>query len=449
MYHRDHEEYGEIAWQTALRRLLKPLLLIAAACTIALSVSCYGTDANPTSHMRLALVDHWQISMDRANWQPTRTEPWEFVHPELSKNDGIGWYRLEFSIPAAIKKRIQAGAVSALFIPCIDDADVSWLNGVEIGRTGRFDRCHPAADVRSAARENRVYPLPPHLILEGANTLEIEVCDMAGLGGFCYAQTPLIMSLSEAHARERQNRIRNDLPHSLGLFAALALAMLFGLRFVGRWRKLPTQHRFKLTLQALGRFMIQPLIVFRPPGPILSAIDVAAQHAIQYLIASVIALGTALFLLTQITWKYFIDSEFFWYSAPTIGFAVSLILILMLFHSDSFGASIHVQGRAGLAWRRLLAALTHPWLLMPFLGWMLYLLTQYEPGAVWNVFQTVLYLWTALIVMLVILSSLMLLSNIRRTPESAQDTQKNGNWSGKEWGAWLAWPVWHWRPSSG
>src|SRR4029078_10655368 len=63
--------------------------------------------------------------------------------------DGIAWYRKEFTISAA-----TARAGLRLDMTAIDDDDITWVNGVEVGRTNGYNI-------------ERKYDVPPSALREG------------------------------------------------------------------------------------------------------------------------------------------------------------------------------------------------------------------------------------------------------------------------------------------
>jgi sialate O-acetylesterase len=79
--------------------------------------------------------------------------------------DGIGWYRLAFDVDSA-----HAADGATVEMSAIDDDDITWLNGVELGRTSGYN-------VR------RAYRIPDGLLHPGRNVLAVRVTDFGGGGG--------------------------------------------------------------------------------------------------------------------------------------------------------------------------------------------------------------------------------------------------------------------------
>ena len=80
--------------------------------------------------------------------------------------DGVAWYRHAFELTAS-----EAEAGIRLGLGMIDDSDIAWVNGREVGRTDQ------------AWNRARVYRVPPDLLRPGRNVVAIRVEDTGGGGG--------------------------------------------------------------------------------------------------------------------------------------------------------------------------------------------------------------------------------------------------------------------------
>jgi sialate O-acetylesterase len=80
--------------------------------------------------------------------------------------DGIGWYRTTFALTAEeIAKGVRLG------LGTIDDSDISWVNGIQVGQTeGAYNR-------------PRIYDVAPSALRLGRNVLAVRVEDTGGGGG--------------------------------------------------------------------------------------------------------------------------------------------------------------------------------------------------------------------------------------------------------------------------
>lgn len=79
--------------------------------------------------------------------------------------DGVAWYRLSFDVTDAERQRGVTIALDA-----IDDDDITWMNGVEVGRTAGYN-------------VSRTYRVTPNLLRAGRNVLTVRVTDGGGGGG--------------------------------------------------------------------------------------------------------------------------------------------------------------------------------------------------------------------------------------------------------------------------
>jgi sialate O-acetylesterase len=86
--------------------------------------------------------------------------------------DGVAWYRTTFHLAEA-----EAAAGVTLGLGMIDDDDVAWVNGVEVGRM---------ANGWNVARR---YVAPPSALRAGSNVLAVRVVDHRGGGGIAGADS--------------------------------------------------------------------------------------------------------------------------------------------------------------------------------------------------------------------------------------------------------------------
>ncbi|HEV7991145.1 MAG TPA: sialate O-acetylesterase [Gemmatimonadaceae bacterium] len=103
-------------------------------------------------------------ALDESRWQPIAVPSlWEQAgYPDM---DGIAWYRASFDLTAD-----EAARGVKLGLGAIDDADISWVNGVEIGRTNNYSTA-------------RVYDVPASALRAGRNVIAVRVDDTGGGGG--------------------------------------------------------------------------------------------------------------------------------------------------------------------------------------------------------------------------------------------------------------------------
>ena len=93
--------------------------------------------------------------------------------------DGFAWYRVKVVIPASMKKNAYNYDGLVLSLGKIDDSDVTYFNGHEIGSTGQMP-----PDYSSAYDVSRSYRISAEYVQWGAkNTVAVRVYDAGGDGG--------------------------------------------------------------------------------------------------------------------------------------------------------------------------------------------------------------------------------------------------------------------------
>lgn len=102
--------------------------------------------------------------MSTRGWA-TLPVPGPFLMEEIDF-DGAVWFRRDVTVPPAL-----AGQPMTLRLGAIDDADITYFNGVEIGRTDDWSA-------------ERVYEVPAELVKPGRNVIAVRVFDIASIGGF-------------------------------------------------------------------------------------------------------------------------------------------------------------------------------------------------------------------------------------------------------------------------
>lgn len=103
-------------------------------------------------------------ALDESAWTPIQV-PAYWEHAGYEGMDGVAWYRTSFALSGD-----EASRGARLSLGPIDDDDITWVNGVAVGRTQGY-------------LMQRVYALPPAALREGRNVLAIRVSDGGGGGG--------------------------------------------------------------------------------------------------------------------------------------------------------------------------------------------------------------------------------------------------------------------------
>jgi sialate O-acetylesterase len=107
-------------------------------------------------------------------WTPMVLPRW--MDGELAKFDGIVWFRREIDVPETM-----AGRPLELALGPVDDSDITWVNGVQVGET-------PTEGFYAVPRH---YPLPAGLVHAGRNTVVVRVLDRLYGGGIAGYPTEL------------------------------------------------------------------------------------------------------------------------------------------------------------------------------------------------------------------------------------------------------------------
>jgi sialate O-acetylesterase len=102
--------------------------------------------------------------LDGSNWeQQSLPGLWETAG--LPGFDGVVWFRRTIDLPQS-----WTGADAELHLGMIDDADTTWVNGVEVGATSGY-------------QIPRIYRVPALVLKPGRNVIAVRVLDTGGGGG--------------------------------------------------------------------------------------------------------------------------------------------------------------------------------------------------------------------------------------------------------------------------
>lgn len=118
-----------------------------------------------------------QPNLDEGDWEAT-TIPGFWEYSSLPSFDGIVWYRKTIDIP-----KDWSGKELLLSLGAIDDNDITFFNGVEVGKTeGYFIE--------------REYIISKDLVKGGKATIAVRVTDTGGDGGFNSDKEKIFLSLN-------------------------------------------------------------------------------------------------------------------------------------------------------------------------------------------------------------------------------------------------------------
>ena len=112
-------------------------------------------------------------SFDDSDWDQL-TVPGDWESQGYNDYNGYAWYRKSFNV-----KDIPENTMIYLLMGQIDDADVVYMNGTEIGKSGKFP-----PDFKTAYDQERRYIIPVGLLRKNeANIISVKVYDSFATGG--------------------------------------------------------------------------------------------------------------------------------------------------------------------------------------------------------------------------------------------------------------------------
>lgn len=131
------------------------------------------------SKINLALAATYKaFSFNDASW-PELNEPEAWETQALSEFDGVVWLRKSITLSAH-----EAGKAATIELAMIDDEDISYVNGIEIGRNVNWDA-------------KRQYAIPAGILKEGKNVISIRVVDNGGGGGIYGKSEDLKLTIAD------------------------------------------------------------------------------------------------------------------------------------------------------------------------------------------------------------------------------------------------------------
>ena len=121
-----------------------------------------------------------QPEFDDSAWKPIEVgKPWEKAGHK--GYDGYGWYRLRVSLPKVESEEAYFKQYQrlTLLLGAVDDVDVTYFNGMEVGRTGSAPD-----DTKGHHETIRRYEVPAkHIQWDAENVIAVRVFDSDGDGG--------------------------------------------------------------------------------------------------------------------------------------------------------------------------------------------------------------------------------------------------------------------------
>jgi sialate O-acetylesterase len=104
-----------------------------------------------------------EVSFDDSDW-PELYQPQLWEQQTIGELDGVVWLRKTVNLPKIENKS------AILELSTIDDDDITYVNGIKVGSTNRWDA-------------KRKYIIPYGILKEGGNVIAIRVVDNGGGGG--------------------------------------------------------------------------------------------------------------------------------------------------------------------------------------------------------------------------------------------------------------------------
>lgn len=115
-------------------------------------------------------------NFDDSNW-PEMQAPKLWEHQQFPNLDGVVWMRKSIVI-----SKEDAGKEAILELAKVDDDDVTYINGVEVGTTIGYNK-------------KRIYKIPTGVLKEGSNSIAVRITDYTGGGGIWGDETDLKLTI--------------------------------------------------------------------------------------------------------------------------------------------------------------------------------------------------------------------------------------------------------------
>ena len=190
-----------------------------------------------------------EISFDDSQWQTTSV-PGYWEHNGLPDFDGFVWYRKTIEIP-----KTWEGENLTLSLGMIDDNDITWFNGTEVGKTDGF-------------ATERKYTISKKLVKAGRAVIAVRVMDTGGEGGF--HGDPAQMYLATTGKKTEQITLSGNWKYKVAV----------DLKDVGQVPQFSTDSPHNPT--TLYNAMIAPIVPYGIKGAIWYQGESNADRAYQY-----------------------------------------------------------------------------------------------------------------------------------------------------------------------
>ena len=128
------------------------------------------------------LAERWFEPDSKVTGWKSINLPQEWSRTEIGNTDGIVWFRREFNLPG------EAKGEATLSLGPIDDADITYINGIEVGSMREYSK-------------DRIYTVKSGVLKEGKNLIVVKVTDTQGGGGLYGKPEQLFIEANEIKIR--------------------------------------------------------------------------------------------------------------------------------------------------------------------------------------------------------------------------------------------------------
>lgn len=193
----------------------------------------------------------WALpEFDDRDW-PRMALPQAWETAGLPDYNGAVWFRFDIDMPKEFKVD-----EAVLHLGAIDDWDITWFNGVEVGRLSIWNK-------------PRDYRVAPELLLSGKNIIAIRVFDSYGYGGLWQAKPEEMFLEMKAAAVVKKLPLAGDWKYQPGVD-------------YGDVQPAPSRPNVSSTPTFLFNAMVHPLGNFKMRGAIWYQGESNADRAYQY-----------------------------------------------------------------------------------------------------------------------------------------------------------------------
>lgn len=123
------------------------------------------------------IAEKWYATGSSPTFDGSMCLPQAWSGTALTDMNGTVWFFIEITLSDN-----PVGKQAVLSLGRIDDADITWINGVEVGRTTGYQK-------------ERLYAFDTGILKKGKNVITISVSDYSGEGGFSGQRDQLYLEI--------------------------------------------------------------------------------------------------------------------------------------------------------------------------------------------------------------------------------------------------------------